>query len=92
MKIEGYKFNEYDATYRKALFNVIERKENVIEVTDIEGGTSFILNFEGTEVDRRVRTWKNREHLTENHGVSITFGSRGIYHKLKYGGRKLKDS
>lgn len=90
----GYKLSGYDATYRKTTFNVIERNENVLEVTETQSGVTFILDFEDVQVREskkrkdRKGVWRNGE--TQGHGVSITFGSRGWYQKLKYGGKKRK--
>ena len=74
MKIEGYKLSGYDATYRKALFNVNERGNRVLEVTDVDSGITFLLDFESVENSQKIktRTWKKREQRQEKHGISIS--------------------
>ena len=90
MIITGYKLNGYDATYRKATFNLVERGERVLEVTDTESGTTFILDFESCVLaESEIGTWR-ADNIPESHGLSIVFGSKGIMQQLKYGRRKRK--
>ena len=90
MIIEGYKLNGYDAVYKKATFSVVERDGRVLEVTDTDSGTTFILDLEDIEqTPQEIRSWK-AEDLPESHGVSIVFGNKGIMDQLKYGRRKRK--
>ena len=90
MKCKGYKFSEYDATYKKATFNIIERSEGVLEVTDIESGIMFLLDLNdiGDYSDRPKGVWRDAE--PKGHGVSVTFGKKGWYQKLMYDGKKRK--
>ena len=91
MKIEGYKLNGYDATYRKALFNVNERgvEGRVLEISDVESGETFLLDLNSTGEDaHRIRSWR-KEDLS-GHGRSIHFGSAGFLDKIKYSGHKKK--
>ena len=90
MKCGGYKYSQYDATYRKAMFSVNERGNRVLEVTDIESGETFILDFESCVLaEPEIGTWR-ADNITESHGLSIVFGSKGIMQQLKYGRRKRK--
>lgn len=91
MFCEGYKLNGYDATYRKATFSVVERRNGVLEITDTQSGEMFILDLEDLEdaPEQPVRSWRTKD--ISGQGVSITFGSKGWYQKLKYAGRKRKD-
>ncbi len=88
MKCKGYKISGYDATYKKTTFNVIERSGDVLEITDLESGVSFLLDFEDAKTNRSSGAW--RKESTKGHGVSITFGTKGWYQQLKYGGKKRK--
>ena len=88
MKLEGYKISGYDATYRKALFNVCERGNRVLEITDVESGTTFVVDFNGADRKRRTSGWQKNE--AKGHGISVTFGSKGLFEQLKYSGRKPK--
>ena len=88
MKLEGYKISGYDATYRKALFNVCERGNRVLEITDVESGTTFVVDFNGADRKRRTSGWQKNE--TKGRGISVTFGSKGLFEQLKYSGRKPK--
>lgn len=89
MKVEGYKISGYDATYRKALFNVTERSESVLEIMDVESGQTFLLDLTSATGDsRRVRTWRTQD--TDRSGTVISFGSKGLFEKLKYSGRNPK--
>ena len=91
MKCLGYKISGYDATYRKATFDVIERSKGVLEITDAEGGTTFILDLESLTVSgHKTRTWKKYGDVKKKHGVSIAYGSKGWYQQLKYDGKKRK--
>jgi len=90
MKFEGYTTSGYDLTYKKSVFNVIERN-GVLEITDVESGTTFVIeiNLEDEEVKAdRIRAW--RENEVQGQGLSIVFGSKGLMQQLKYGGRKPK--
>ena len=89
MKCEGYKISGYDATYRKALFNVCERGKRVLEITDLDSGTTFLVDFNGAERKRRTSKWRKEE--PKQQGTSITFGSKGLFEQLKYSGRKRKN-
>lgn len=91
MICKGYKISGYDATYRKATFKIVECSERVLEITDIDGGTTFVLDLDDIhEQPRRTSKWKPKETTQERHGVSVAFGSKGFYQKLKYGGRQPK--
>ena len=83
MKLEGYKISGYDATYRKALFNVCERGERVLEITDLDSGTTFLIDFDGaSESNRRTSKWRNAE--PKEQGKTIHFGKAGFFEQLKY--------
>ena len=90
MLVSGYKMNSYDATYYKALFNVIEQDNRVLEITETESGMSFVLDFEdvGEEV-RKICAWRKQE--LSGKGKSIHFGRAGFFEQLKYYGQKKKD-
>ena len=91
MICKGYKISGYDASYRKCTFKIIERNERVLEITDIDGGTTFVLDLDDIhEQPRRTSKWKPREDAPERHGVTIAFGEKGFYQKLKYGEKKCK--
>lgn len=89
MKIEGYKLSGYDATYRKAVFNVVERKNRVLEVTDAESGQVFILDFSDTE-DRtgQVGAWRGQD--VKGQGKTIHFGRMGFFKELEYNTKKRR--
>lgn len=91
MLCRGYKLSGYDATYRKATFSIVERKEGVLEITDTESGTTFILDLDDLPEPpkKKPRGWKSQRATGQ--GVSITFGSKGLYQKLMYVGRKRKE-
>lgn len=88
MILEGYKYNQYDATYRKAVFNVIERgnESRVLEITDVESGQTFIVDFQDQQQNRRVGTWKKQR--TKQQGKTIHFGRKGMFEQLKYNEKK----
>lgn len=90
MILEGYKYNQYDATYRKAVFNVIDRgnESRVLEITDVESGQTFIVDFgnRDQEYKNRVRTW--RKPREKQQGKAIHFGKKGMFEQLKYNERK----
>ena len=90
MLCRGYKLNGYDVTYKKATFSIIEKREGVLEITDTESGTTFILDLEDLSdaPEHPTRRWRAQE--VKGHGVSITFGSKGWYQKLQYAGKKRK--
>ena len=93
MRFEGYKISGYDATYRKALFNVVEKgnKNRVLEVTDLESGTTFLIDFDsGSVPNRRTSGWHKDE--AKGQGTNIAFGSKGIFEQLMYEGKKRKIS
>lgn len=91
MKVKGYKFSGYDATYRKTLFDVRERGERVLEITDLDSGTTFLIDFDSAEEQNR-RTSKWRKDEPKEQGTSITFGSKGLFEQLMYEGKKRKIS
>lgn len=90
MKFKGYRLNGYDLTYKESIFNVIE-KNGVLEITDVESGTTFLIEVteqKKTQSDR-IRTWREKE--VQGQGLSIVFGSKGLLQQLKYEGRKIKN-
>lgn len=91
MLCRGYKLNGYDVTYKKATFSIVEKQDGVLEITDTESGVTFILDLEDLSdaPERPTRRWRTQE--SAGHGVSIAFGSKGWYQKLKYGNRKRKE-
>ena len=89
MKCEGYKISGYDATYRKALFNVCERGNRVLEITDLDSGITFLVDFDSMSGQNR-RTSKWRKDEPREQGTSISFGSKGLFEQIKYSGRKPK--
>ena len=91
MLCRGYKLSGYDATYRKATFSVVEARSGVLEITDTESGVTFILDLEDLSDAPERSTWRWRTQESTSHGVSITFGSKGWYQKLKYGNKKRKE-
>ena len=82
MKLEGYKISGYDATYRKALFNVCERGNRVLEITDVENGTTFVVDFNGANRERRTNGWQ--KNGTTEKGKTVHFGKAGFYEELKF--------
>ena len=91
MKCEGYKISGYDATYKKTTFNVCEKGERVLEITDVDSGITFLVDFNGTsEQNRRTSKWRKDE--PKEQGTSITFGSKGLFEQLIYEGKKRKIS
>ena len=89
MRFEGYKISGYDATYRKALFNVVEKgnKNRVLEITDLESGTTFLIDFDNASVpNRRTSGWHNGE--AKGQGQTIHFGRMGFFKELEYNSRK----
>ena len=90
MKCEGYKISGYDATYRKALFNVCERGNRVLEITDLDSGITFLVDFDSMSGQNR-RTSKWRKDEPREQGTSISFGSKGLFEQIKYSGRKPKN-
>lgn len=89
MRFEGYKISGYDATYRKALFNVVEKgnKNRVLEVTDLESGTTFLIDFDSASVpNRRTSVWTERREKKQ--GQTIHFGRMGFFEELEYNSRK----
>ena len=90
MKCEGYKISGYDATYRKALFNVCERGNRVLEITDLDSGITFLVDFDSMSGQNR-RTSKWRKGEPREQGTSISFGSKGLFEQIKYSGRKPKN-
>ena len=89
MKIKGYKLSGYDATYRQTMFDITQRGDSVLEVTDMGTGTTFILDLEEINLSSsKTSCWRGDE--VKGQGVSITFGSRGMFEQLKYQGRKFK--
>lgn len=48
-KVEGYKINNYNATFDRATFEIRERykdsKSRVLEITDINSGQAFIFDY-----------------------------------------------
>lgn len=94
MRVTGYKISGYDATYKKTSFFVTERSAGIFEIEDAESGTTFILDFEGMQYqNQKPRTGIIRDRNTGSEsGITIAFGSRGFLEKLKYCGRKPKNS
>ena len=93
MKLEGYKISGYDATYRKALFNVNERgatpESRVLEITELESGTTFLIDFDNAnEQERRTGVW--RRSSEQDQGKEVHFGSKGFFEKLKYENKKRR--
>lgn len=87
MKVEGYKISGYDATYRKALFNVTERSESVLEITDLDSGTTLLVDFDSiSEQNRRTSVWTERREKKQ--GQTIHFGRMGFFEELEYNSRK----
>lgn len=87
MKCEGYKISGYDATYRKALFNVCERGNRVLEVTDVDSGTTFLLDLNDAERgENSIKSWRKDD--TKGHGKSIHFGRMGFLKELEYNTKK----
>ena len=94
MKLEGYKISGYDATYRKAVFDVNERgatpESRVLEIAELDSGTTFLIDFNSaSEQEQRTGVW--RKPTEQDHGKEIRFGSKGIIEQLKYSGRKRRD-
>ena len=89
IKIKGYKLSGYDATYKKTLFDVRQKNDTVLEVMDLETGATFILDFEGVNLSpKKTSGWRGQD--AKGQGISITFGSRGLFEQLKYDGKKRK--
>ena len=90
MKCRGYKFSEYDATYKDATFNLIERGNGVLEIKDVESGIVFFLDLDDlmNNANRHKGVWREQE--VQGSGVSILFGSKGWLEELKYGKKKRK--
>ena len=90
MLLQGYKYNQYDATYRKATFNVIEKGNEscVLEITETASGETFMIDFEGVEPESRILAWRKQE--LKGHGRSIHYGKAGFIEQLKHDRRKPK--
>lgn len=62
MRVAGYKLSAYDATYKRAYFDVQEGRNSsgnrVLEVRDDDSGITFVLEFE--EQTRRHDPRKKR--------------------------------
>ena len=86
MKLEGYKISGYDATYHKAIFNVCERGDHVLEITDLDSGTTFLVDFNGSERERRTSVWTERREKKQ--GQTIHFGRMGFFEELEYNAKK----
>ena len=56
MKLKGYKLNGYDATYESAVFDVTDIGNNLVRITDILSGVSYILELEKAK-GSNIRTW-----------------------------------
>lgn len=83
--------NGYNATYTQAVFEVREQQNGVLEVADIEGGITFLIDFESVCENPKRRTSKWRKDAPrEQQGISVTFGKQGLFEQLKYSGRKPK--
>lgn len=92
MKCKGYRLNGYDATYTKTTFNIVEQENRVLEITDLEGGIAFVVEFDSAmEQNRRTSKWI-KEEWKDNSGVSVNFGKAGLFEQLKYSGHKPKKS
>ena len=91
MRYRGYKLNGYNATYTQAVFEVREQQNGVLEVTDIEGGITFLVDFGSVCENPKRRTSKWRKDEPKEQGTHIAFGSKGFLEKLKYSGLKPKD-
>ena len=78
MKCEGYKLSGYDATYKKTMFNVVEQGNRVLEITDLDGGVTFLVSLEDykTKQKPRTRKWKQKEDA--KHGVSIAYKGKAL--------------
>ena len=59
MRVGGYKLRGYDATYDRAVFDVQEGRNasgnRVLEVTDIDSGVTFIVEFDDPKKYKRNR-------------------------------------
>ena len=59
MIVGGYKLRGYDASYDKAVFDVREGRNasgnRVLEVTDIDSGITFIVEFDDPKKKNRRR-------------------------------------
>ena len=56
MKVNGYKLNGYNATYERATFDVKDIGNNLVRITDILSGVSYILELEKAK-GSKIRTW-----------------------------------
>ena len=90
MKCKGYKFNEYDATYKQTTFEIFENDRNELEIKDIENGVTFFLDLEDLRNNAKHHDGVWRKQDTKGKGVSVTFGSKGWLQELKYGKKKRK--
>jgi len=90
MKCKGYRLNGYDATYTKTTFNIAEQENRVLEITDLEGGTTFLVDLETCETKQEKRVGKWRQTEGDKRGVSISFGSMGFFKKLEYNSKKRR--
>ena len=89
MKCRGYRLNGYDATYTKTTFNIVEQENRVLEITDLEGGITFVVEIDSLgEQNRRTSKWRKDE--PKEQGTSITFGSKGLFEQLMYESKKRK--
>ena len=91
MKIEGYKLNGYDATYRKAVFNVNERgnENRVLEITEVNSGTTFLLDLESAKLPKsQIRSWRSQDSGKKRHGKELHFGGMGFFKELEYNAKK----
>ena len=91
MKCGGYKYSQYDATYRKAMFSVNERGNRVLEVTDVDSGTTFLLDLNDAERgENSIKSWRKDD--TKGHGKSIHFGKAGFFEQLNHSGRSKNNN
>ena len=89
MRCEGYRLSGYDATYKKTMFNVVEQGNRVLEITEVNSGTTFLLDLESAKLPKnQIRSWRSQDSEKERHGKELHFGSMGFFEHLEYNAKK----
>ena len=78
MKCKGYRLSGYDATYKETVFSVVEQENRVLEITDLEGGVTFLVDMETCETRQKKRTGKWRQSEDAKHGLSIVANGKPL--------------
>lgn len=63
-KCEGFKLNSYDATYDRAVFEVVETEET-LEITEVNSGMIFLIRKNKNRNRSRSRSRSRREIMND---------------------------